>query len=61
VCFGNADEIVALKRGGCTLHGSGVIGLGSPPVDAAAPTVRFEVLHFADTEPQTLGQVRTGR
>ncbi|HEY4082708.1 MAG TPA: adenylate/guanylate cyclase domain-containing protein [Burkholderiaceae bacterium] len=49
VRFGGSGEMVSLKRGGCTLHGSGVIGLGSPPVDAAAPSVRFEVLHFADT------------
>ena len=49
VRFGGSGEIVSLKRGGCTLHGSGVIGLGSPPVDASSPTVRFEVLHFADT------------
>jgi len=49
VRFGGSGEIVSLKRGGCTLHGSGVIGLGGPPVDATSPTVRFEVLHFADT------------
>ncbi len=49
VRFGGSGEMVSLKRGGCTLHGSGVIGLGSPPVDVASPTVRFEVLHFADT------------
>lgn len=49
VRFGGSGEIVSLKRGGCTLHGSGSIGLGGPPVDATSPTVRFEVLHFADT------------
>ncbi len=49
VRFGGSGEIVSLKRGGCTLHGSGVIGLGSPPVDVSSPTVRFEILHFADT------------
>ncbi|MBV8501147.1 MAG: FHA domain-containing protein [Paucibacter sp.] len=49
VRFANAGEIVSLKRGGCTLHGSGVIGLGSPPIEVGAPSVRFEVLHFADT------------
>jgi class 3 adenylate cyclase len=49
VRFGSSGETVSLKRGGCTLHGSGMIGLGSPPVDPAAPVVRFEVLHFADT------------
>jgi len=61
VRFGSDGEIVSLKRGGCTLHGSGVIGLGSPPVDAASPMVRFEVLHFADTEPLALGSSRSRR
>lgn len=51
VRFGAAGEILSLRRGSCTLHGSGVIGLGGPPTDALAPAVRFEVLHFADTEP----------
>ena len=50
VRFGSAGELVNLQRGSCTLHGSGSIGLRSPPVDSASPTVRFEVLHFADTE-----------
>ncbi|WP_077036852.1 adenylate/guanylate cyclase domain-containing protein, partial [Pelomonas sp. KK5] len=49
VRFGADGEVLSLKRGGCTLHGSGAIGLGSPPSDLASPTVRFEVLHFADT------------
>jgi adenylate cyclase len=57
VRFGSAGETLALRRGNCTLHGSGVIGLGSPPVDALAPAVRFEVLHFADTEPEPLNGV----
>ena len=51
VRFDHDPEIVTLKRGRCTLHGSGEIGLGSPPVDTAAPTLRFDVLRFADTEP----------
>jgi adenylate cyclase len=51
VRFGAGGEILNLRRGNCTLHGTGVIGLGSPPVDASAPSVRFEVLHFADTQP----------
>ncbi|OYU25130.1 MAG: adenylate/guanylate cyclase domain-containing protein [Burkholderiales bacterium PBB2] len=55
VRFGLDGEIVSLKRGSCTLHGSGAVGLGSPPVDPTSPTVRFEVLHFADTEPLQLG------
>lgn len=59
VRFGSDGEIVSLRRGSCTLHGVGAIGLGSPPADATSPTVRFEVLHFADTEPLPLGQSRT--
>lgn len=52
VRFTGDTEVVSLRRGACTLHGSGVIGLGSPPEDATAPSVRFEVLRFADTQPQ---------
>ena len=33
----NDPEIISLRRGACTLHGSGVIGLGAPPTDAAQP------------------------
>ena len=61
VRFGSAGEIVSLKRGGCTLHGSGAIGLGSPPIDITSPTVRFEVLHFVDTVPHPLGPSRAKR
>jgi len=42
-------EAVSLRRGTCTLHGSGVIGLGTSPLDPTAPCVRFEVLRFSDT------------
>jgi class 3 adenylate cyclase len=52
VRFDNDPAVVSLRRGSCTLHGSGVIGLGSPPTDATAPVVRFEVLRFSDTQPQ---------
>jgi len=52
VRFSGDSEIVSLRRGTCTLHGSGVIGLGSAPADATAPSVRFEVMKFADTQPQ---------
>ncbi|MBL8304753.1 MAG: FHA domain-containing protein [Ideonella sp.] len=51
VRFDNDPEIVTLRRGQCTLHGSGVIGLGSPPTDPFAPSLRFEVLRFAETQP----------
>lgn len=50
VRFDYDSEIISLRRGRCTLHGAGVIGLGTPPTDAMAPCVRFEVLKFAETE-----------
>ena len=52
VRFSNASEIVALRRGTCTLHGSGMIGLGATLTDPTAPCVRFEILKFSDTQPQ---------
>ncbi len=53
VRFDNDAEIVALRRGTCTLHGSGSFGLGASLTDPTAPCVRFEVLKFSDTQPQT--------
>ena len=52
VRFDNDPEIISLRRGGCTLHGCGVIGLGTPPSEAISPCVRFEVMKFADTQRQ---------
>ncbi len=52
VRFDHDPEVIALRRGNCTLHGSGVIGLGTPPVDAMSPCVRFEIMKFADTQRQ---------
>lgn len=52
VRFDHDPEVIGLRRGHCTLHGSGVIGLGATPTDAASPTVRFEILKFADTHRQ---------
>mgnify|MGYP001201209794 CR=1 FL=1 len=52
VKFDNDPEVITLRRGTCTLHGSGLIGLGSPPTDAVGASVRFEVIRFADTQPQ---------
>ena len=49
VRFDHDPEVISLRRGSCTLHGSGVIGLGAPPTDAASPSVRFEIMKFADT------------
>ena len=51
VRFGNADEVVSLRRGHCTLHGAGWVGLGGSPTDPTAPSVRFELLSFNDTVP----------
>ena len=51
VRFGDAEEVVSLRRGSCTLHGHGVIGLGGSPNDPGAPCVRFELLSFVDTVP----------
>jgi class 3 adenylate cyclase len=52
VRFAGSGEVVALRRGSCTLHGAGVICLGASPADTTAPTVHFEVLsHFEDTRP----------
>ncbi|MEO7245049.1 MAG: adenylate/guanylate cyclase domain-containing protein, partial [Rubrivivax sp.] len=44
-------EILSLRRGSCTLHGNGVIGLGGSPNDATSACVRFEVLRFGQTQP----------
>ena len=49
VRFDNDPEIISL-RGSCTLHGAGVIGLGTPPSEPVSPCVRFEVMKFADTQ-----------
>jgi len=51
VRFASEEEVVSLRRGTCTLHGSGVIGLGGSPADPTSATVRFEVVHLADTQP----------
>lgn len=44
VRFDHDPELVALRRGRCTLHGSGSIGLGSPPSEQPATSIRFEVV-----------------
>ncbi len=50
----NDGEIVSLRRGSCTLHGNGAIGLGGSPSDPTSACVRFDVLRFADTQPQAM-------
>lgn len=59
VRFDHDPETISLRRGSCTLHGSGVIGLGAPPTDAISPCVRFEVMRFSESRrqpPPTLGR-----
>lgn len=51
VRFGGSDEVISLRRGACTLHGHGVIGLGGSPSDTTSPTIRFDVLSIVDTVP----------
>jgi hypothetical protein len=52
VRFDHDPEVISLRRGSCTLHGSGVIGLGGSPTDPTSASVRFEIMKFADTQPQ---------
>ncbi len=52
VRFAGDSEVMSLRRGQCTLHGSGVIDLGAMPNDASSAVVQFEVLLIADTQPQ---------
>jgi class 3 adenylate cyclase len=40
-------EIVSLRRGSCTLHGTGVIALGGSPTDPTSACVHFDVLRFS--------------
>jgi adenylate cyclase len=54
----NDGEIVSLRRGSCTLHGSGSIGLGGSPSDPASACVSFDVLRFTDTQPQPMLALR---
>lgn len=44
-------QTVHLRRTDCTLHGRGEIGLAGPPGAPGIPTIGFEVLDFADTQP----------
>lgn len=42
--FAGEDELLSLRRGVCTLHGSGQIGLGGAPGSAGTPTLAFQVI-----------------
>lgn len=52
VRFANDGEILTLRRGSCTLHGSGTINLGRSTTEGVTPCVKFEVMRFSDTQPQ---------
>ncbi len=52
VRFDHDPEVISLRRGSCTLHGSGLIGLGGAPTDPLSASVRFEIMKFSDTQPQ---------
>ncbi len=45
VRFASEDEVVSLRRGSCTLHGSGSVGLSGSPEDPGVVAMQFEVLH----------------
>ncbi|OYT88390.1 MAG: adenylate/guanylate cyclase domain-containing protein [Burkholderiales bacterium PBB6] len=54
VRFAGDDEILSLRRGACTLHGSGDLGLGGSPNDPRVATLHFDVLAGSDTRPMRL-------
>lgn len=52
VRFDSDDQVLTLRRGTCTLHGSGLISMGAPPTDPTSTQIRFDILSFSDTLPQ---------
>jgi len=44
VRFAGDEEVISLRRGACTLHGSGDIGLGGSPSNPKTPVLSFTVL-----------------
>ena len=48
-------EVVSLRRGSCTLHGSGSFALGGLPSDPTSASVKFEIVHQT-----TAAQARRG-
>ena len=47
--FDHEGQILTLRRGTCTLHGSGIICLGATPDDPTATQIRFDVLSLSET------------
>jgi class 3 adenylate cyclase len=55
VRFIGDDEVLSLRRGSCTLHGSGDIGLGGSPNELGVPLLQFSVMQtMDDTVPMRL-------
>jgi len=55
VRFAGDDEVLSLRRGACTLHGTGDIGLGGSPNELGVPMLRFNVMvSLDDTMPMRL-------
>jgi adenylate cyclase len=54
VRFAGDEEVLSLRRGTCTLHGNGELGLGGSPNDPDVPLVQFAVLSSLDTQPMKL-------
>lgn len=55
VRFTGDDEVLSLRRGACTLHGSGDIGLGGSPNEVGVPILQFSVMSsMEDTVPMRL-------
>jgi adenylate cyclase len=44
-------EMVSLRRGSCTLHGKGRIGLGGSPLEPGSAIVRFDVIRLGGAQP----------
>lgn len=55
VRFASEDEVVSLRRGSCTLHGSGEVGLSGSPEDPGVAAMQFEVLHAPLRQPDDSG------
>ncbi len=47
VRFSSEDEVLSLRRGSCTLHGNGEVGLSGSPEDPGVAVMRFEVMQAA--------------
>ena len=48
--------MLSLRRGACTLHGNGEIGLGGSPNEVGVPVLHFDIMtSLDDTLPMRLG------